>query len=841
MEDAESVASSPAKAVNEVEIARQVEKFIWQQHMPMGYRRSRAVDLIGPNWELVDGNDIASQPEIPEPMTPPLFVPSDAGEEIEEAIEQEGFQNEEDDDYSPSIAATADAEPELNSDELLQQQLTVAESQWNEMIAKDFSEYKQVDPALKLPWEHGVMGQIFGAEDSLPSLPECVGLALDADVGNLIPADGVAPEFKQSETGGHAIYPKIIDSVQDLSYFEQKAEQLELACGHWLGILSINWWSSGVGRQLAESLQKDSTGTEAARILKACFGTKSPSTLLKRASAFRKFIRWHEISGYGTEHEATALPLEEPAVWEYFQHLHEDRVTCKVGYTVPTSFLEAVRFCKFTLDLYDTELILGSRRLLGMAAIAKRDKGPTRQAEGLEVEHVKKLHEVLSSSSNLVDRVAAGSFLICLYGRARWSDVRFVSYTELEPGEKGALVLFTTEHKCSNVGLRREQYLPIVVPREGVVPGDWIQEFIDVYNAVGLDLTKQPLGPLLPAPRPSGGFNARPVTTTEAARWLRALLEGTTEAGKFRSHSLKATLLLWSARAGMDRESRAVLGHHATALAGSDVVYSRHLQVRAIRKLSVMLKRVQTGLNVDESGTDFRVNAMTPGLGTPAQQTKWPSVEVPFTPMPSYSAGKAEVSGVHVPRTPVVKGVQSSATPPGLDKRDSDREVVNSALEDMQQLADLESVKEERLDESEAVEAADELTIFPAEAIKSGLVEIDSSSDTDSSSDSGESTDGEREMCAPRTPDAPKFEELVPEDMEYYRHVKSGIIHATKVDSDISFCKVTMGDNFRVMGRKLMIRLPKCIKCFPKNNNRIRSLDGLISGLDNSLKRARQK
>ena len=625
-----------------------------------------------------------------------------------------------------------------------------------------------------------------------------------------------------------------------MSYFEQKAEQLELACGHWLGILSINWWSSGVGRQLAESLQKDTTGTDAAKILKACFGTKSPSTLLKRASAFRKFIRWHEISGYGAEHGTSAFPLEEPAVWEYFQHLHEDRVVCKVGYTVPTAFLEAVRFSKFTLDLYDAELILGSRRLLGMAAIAKRDKGPTRQAEGLEIEHVKRLHEVLNSASNLVDRVAAGSFLVCLYGRARWSDVRFVSYTELEPGEKGSLVLFTTEHKCSGTGLRREQYLPIVVPREGVVPGDWIQEFMEVYEAAGLNLAKKPLGPLLPAPRPSGGFNARPVTTTEAARWLRALLEGTNESEKFRSHSLKATLLLWSARAGMDRESRAVLGHHATALAGSDVVYSRHLQVRAIRKLSWMLKRVQTGLNVDESGVDFRVNAVTPGLGTPALPTKWPSVAVPFTPMPSYVAGKADMAGVHVPRTPDATRVRAKATPPGIEQRDADREVVDAALEDMQIQADLESVKEERMDEGEAVEAADELTILPAEAIKSGLVEIDSSSDTDSSTSSDESTDGEREMCAPRTPDAPKFEELVPEDMEFYRHVKSGIIHATKVDSDVSFCKVTMSDNFRVMGRKLMIRLPKCIKCFPKNNNRIRSLDGLISGLDNSLKRARQ-
>ena len=38
-------------------------------------------------------------------------------------------------------------------------------------------------------------------------------------------------------------------------------------------------------------------------------------------------------------------------------------------------------------------------------------------------------------------------------------------------------------------------------------------------------------------------------------------LKGTTDADSFRSHSLKASLLLWCARAGFDKETGAVLGH----------------------------------------------------------------------------------------------------------------------------------------------------------------------------------------------------------------------------------------------------------------------------------------
>ena len=149
---------------------------------------------------------------------------------------------------------------------------------------------------------------------------------------------------------------------------------------------------------------------------------------------------------------------------------------------MPSSFLEAVRFGKFTLGLKFTDTILQSRRLLGFAAIERRDKGPSRQAPGLEVEHVKRLHAVLREGSNDIDRLGAGCFLICLYSRARWSDVRYVDHVEITEGRFGALTLFTVEHKTATVGLRREAFLPLIVPWEGIVNEDWIKIFMDVYQ-----------------------------------------------------------------------------------------------------------------------------------------------------------------------------------------------------------------------------------------------------------------------------------------------------------------------------------------------------------------------
>ena len=67
--------------------------------------------------------------------------------------------------------------------------------------------------------------------------------------------------------------------------------------------------------------------------------------------------------------------------------------------------------------------------------------------------------------------------------------------------------------------MRREQYLPIVVPWNGICNDNWIESWLEVYEKVGLDLYKRPLGPLLPAPRIDGSFFARPLTTAEAACW----------------------------------------------------------------------------------------------------------------------------------------------------------------------------------------------------------------------------------------------------------------------------------------------------------------------------------
>ena len=684
---------------------------------------------------------------------------------------------------------------------------TLETSQWNFLIASSFSQYKQHHEGLQYPWEQGVFADIFGDGQQL-AMPVCSGLAEQ----RVLDADAFGHESSAADTKELPVDAKfvgVVSSTRDLDYFEEKNQKHELACAQWLELLSISWKAFGVGKVVSEALHDDASGNSATEILKAIFGIKSPSTVLKRASAFRQFVRWFDTSGYGVSTMADPFPIKESAVWEYFMYLRSKRKLAQSGYTIPASFLETVRFAKFTVDLQGADDVLGSRRLLGFAAIEKKLKGPTRQAPGLELEHVRRLHQILMSGANDIDRLGAGCFLICVYGRARWSDVRYIDHIVSEPGRHGSLTLYTTEHKTASVGARREQYLPIAVPWEGVTSDPWLETFLELYNKLGLKTDCKPHGPLLPAPKANGTFCSRPLSTAEAAKWLRALLSGTTDSHIYRSHSLKATVLIWCARAGFDKETRAVLGHHCSATSGSEVVYSRHLQTRALRKLSMLLRRLRVGLGFeDENMREFGI-AGTPAVATPGGL---------FTP------------GLSKPALPLPEPVVAPA---------GDKQALEDSLDTMNELEDLQSVKQEYEDLDGAAEAAGELTLFSEELMKAGVVQLDSSSGS-SSDESSTSDSSEQELeNGSIIKDFPEYSETVPDGCDFHRHVKSCIVHCCSKGSLVTNCKLKISDKYGKLDRVFRVKFPKCLKCFPKNHNRLRSIGELTSAVDGAVKRAK--
>ena len=392
--------------------------------------------------------------------------------------------------------------------------------------------------------------------------------------------------------------------------------------------------------------------------------------------------------------------------------------------------------------------------------------------------------------------------LVCVYGRARWSDFRFIHHVSLEEGRSGYLTLYTTEHKTCNTGARREQFLLLVVPLRGITQEDWVAIFVQVYEQLGLDIHKVPLGPLLPAPRSGNTFGARPLCTSEAARWLRLLLTGTAGHELFRAHSLKTTLLVWSAKASLEKEIRALLGHHAKALEGSEVVYSRYLQTRALRKLCMLLHRVRLGLGIetDPMGPNPFATPVGPTRGLPPTPLAAPAA--PCTPMPIVAAP-----------------VEAEAA---LDK----------ALEDV-------NAKEELIGDEQAAEAADQISLFNIQLVNQGVVQIESSSgsDSESSYDSSSSSTGEAVVRAPK---AISCSERAPDGFKCFKHKKSAIMHKARMGCNATACGVLL-TSLQEMPEVITVRWPKCLRCFPKDPNRLKTPDDLNNALGSALKRARER
>ncbi|CAK9111458.1 unnamed protein product [Durusdinium trenchii] len=682
-------------------------------------------------------------------------------------------------------------------------EIEVDKYDWNLTVTSFYEQYKHVDPSLKLPWENSSMQGLF-VESSALSFPKIHGVAFETPeiAEQLDPIQSLGGEIGECID---AAYLHAVSDLRDLDYIEQKKLQTDLACSKWMDIIAIDWEASSVGTQVCQDLRSDPSGRDAEETLKASFGTKSHSTLLKRASVLKRYIVWHR-SFYGTAVDGVnVFPLREPDVWDFFKFLKESRLAGGKGFTAPATFLETVRFCKFTIDLAGASEVLESKRLLGLAALEKREKGPLKQAPAMEVEHIHRLRAVLQSGASIYDRIGAGCMLICVYGRARWSDVRYIDHVEVESRRNGCLVLYTREHKTSSIGDRLDQFLPVVVPWDGITNDNWIETFLTLYAQAGLDIQKVPLGPLLPAPKIGGGFCARPLTTPEMSKWLRQLLKGTSNSDTFRAHSMKATVLGWCARAGLDKEVRAVLGHHCGAVTGSDVVYSRSLQVRPIRKLQMLLRLIRIGMGFEEIADQGQVASVTPAPRTPGPQV-----------------------GVH--------GVQ--ATTPVLPPRMQTTDPVDQALESCNMQEDAISAKEELENATGLIEAAEELTLLSSDLVGRGLIEIDSSTGSDSSSDTSSSSVDTPLHCAAGK--KALYEEFVPPGLQYYKHSKSQRVHCALAEASQTKCKQKLNANYRDLGRVMNFKFPKCLHCFPKDADRIRTRADAVAALDSALERVRE-
>ena len=123
--------------------------------------------------------------------------------------------------------------------------------------------------------------------------------------------------------------------------------------------------------------------------------------------------------------------------------------------------------------------------------------------------------------------------------------------------------------------------------------------------------------PLMPAPDEAGLATVRPLTTTEAGKWLGLLLKqkgdaiGVSVQVSYTSHSFKATTLSYLAKFGCSFEDRLALGYHVDQLRMA-LRYSRDGASRPLRVLDSCLSYIRAGRfnpDVTRSGRFVDVDA----------------------------------------------------------------------------------------------------------------------------------------------------------------------------------------------------------------------------------------
>eukprot|EP00435_Cladocopium_sp_Y103_P011851 s5736_g3.t1 len=488
------------------------------------------------------------------------------------------------------------------------------------------TDYKQ----FSYPWEKGRLKKFFTSENVVDTLVP----KLQPSSGNFVKLKvNVADKFDlqttvevEPEPTSKAIYLKCVKVFQGQSYRDEREQRRMDAISQWWNLLSYDLRLSDPGRAAlneAASGQVDAYGKD---VLGACFGVKSPNTLLKRYYAIKMFDSWSLRQGLGPW-----IPVSEANVWLYLQHLRATQAAA----TRATSVIEALRFSHFVLQIDGTDAVLTSLRLRGLASQLFAMKKPWAPADVLTLKEVLFLHSAMKDESrSLTDRVIIGHLLHLLYSRSRWSDLLAVRNVYLD--ETGTyLEAMAAVHKGAKSCDTKSRLLPIVAPADGICETGWAKQYLELRELAGLTLPELDPQPMLPAPSPSGadGWTSRYLTSQEGNKFLKVLFRDSLGEGasrKLTSHSFKATSLSWCGKFGIGQETRAVLARHASSISMPTALYSRDFLSPALREFDKVLHHIRQELFHPDEG---RSGMITPKPTGPTPGPSTPLGEATFAPV----------------------------------------------------------------------------------------------------------------------------------------------------------------------------------------------------------------
>ena len=462
--------------------------------------------------------------------------------------------------------------------------------------------------APKPIWEEGVWASIFGdgifmkpnfctVELSKPSFETC----MDEWIGQI---DDTRRKLKRAlQPSGDDSYGDVVKHIPDQTWQEERESMLQTAIKRWLVVVIGFSESTVVWQQLAS--EPDDVGK--LTVLGDLFRGKAPATLLKRVRAVEKMC---QFLGVGI------FPASESKVYKFF--------TFERAHGAPVSrlrsYLEALALCYHVFSMTELKEVISGKRLHGCTI--SDTPALTTQASPLTVEELLKLHKVLFDKCDW-NSAFAGAALFVIYSRARWADAMHCCDLVQDQDEEGITRFLegpTAVHKTMHSAIFKHKMLPLVAPAVGVSKMPWTDRWFAVREA--LHIKPPPDHAVMPAPTLEGLPSARPLTATEAGAWLRKLLHGHVgqlEGRKVTAHSMKATMLSYAAKFGLDAETRLQLAYHVSGFKMLHT-YSRDAAAQPLMELERVLKAVRGGSfrpDSTRSGRFVDVPGKSPDLPLP--------------------------------------------------------------------------------------------------------------------------------------------------------------------------------------------------------------------------------
>ena len=567
-----------------------------------------------------------------------------------------------------------------------------------------------------------------------------------------------------------------VASASRKSWVVDVEERKQVMVASLKSFVDINPLSSILGRQI-----RGLTDDQQLLAVHDAVRTKSVNTVKQRLSSMFQYERF-----IAKRRSGPCYPFYESEVYEYVDHLRSVWAPA----TRASRFMEAVRFMHYVIGVDLEQEIFKSRRVDGAVFSSTERKRMLLQRDVLTVDMVRCLEQWLVEKGHEDPARAnvVGGHLFCMHTRSRWGDINAVN---AEPTIDGPWVdAATAYHKTYNRPERRHRWLPLAGLADGVSGLGWAKAWLEIRKALGLQAKDGE--PFIPLANGDGSWSQVRVTSSESTEVLREVLAsmGTPKEKLVNvgTHSLKATLLSWCAKAGLAMDDRRLLGNHINRKDISVLTYSRDTLSAPLRRLKYVVDCVREGT--------FDPDSSKSGMWLRKSQASSSS----SGPVGLDAAGFME---------PKVVPKSSGAAPANFASRlDLDAELALAELAGDQLRANKNFVQR-----------------FPEEIFRPvvlGSAE-DGQEDGASSPSEEESTDEDkaeriivqraREMGVGRAPASLADESLV------FKHVKYGTFHYGKIGQPFELaCGRAVSDRYEAARSGAIITLPRCRVCFGSDN-----------------------